>query len=520
MGDPQEARPSSVPSLTSPQEGKLHAILAMCKQMNAERDLPALFDLVAREATQLLEADRASIFLLDDAKQQLWSQVALESEPIRFDARLGIAGAAALTGETINVSNAQNDPRFYSGVDDRGRYRTRTILCVPLQTATGNILGAFEVLNKKGGPFTEADEHVLRTLASQAAVAIETAQVLGEIRRQRDTLLEENTQLRREVEERFATQNIIGTSEPIQRIIRIIEQIRDSPVNVLITGESGTGKELVAKALHYSSPRARHSFVALNCAALPDNLVESELFGIEKGIATGVEQRSGRFEDANGGTLFLDEIGDLSLTAQAKILRVLQENMVERIGRKRPIPINVRLIAATNKDLDAEMAEGHFREDLYYRLKVVHLQTPSLRDIAEDIPLLANHFLTAACQEFQKPEKTLSPATLRCLSAYHWPGNVRQLENEMRQAVALARRKAIGPDDLSEAVRGQTAQPVVEVNPEASRSLKDIVSDVEKQYIIEALQAHRNNQQQTAKTLGISRQGLIKKMKRYGITTS
>ena len=161
-----------------------------------------------------------------------------------------------------------------------------------------------------------------------------------------------------------------------------------------------------------------------------------------------MEQRSGRYEDADGGTLFLDEIGELTLTAQAKILRVLQENVVERIGRKRAMPINVRVLAATNKDLDAEMKDGNFREDLFYRLKVIHLQTPSLRSIQEDIPLLANHFLTAACEEFQKPHKTLNPEAVRRLSAYHWPGNARQLENEMRQAVALARRKTIGPDDL------------------------------------------------------------------------
>ena len=519
MEERQTPTTQSVIASEDPQQDKLRAILAMCQKMNAERDLPALFDLIAREATRLMEADRASIFLLDTDKQELWSQVALDSGPIRFDARLGVAGATALTGETINVSNAQNDPRFYPGVDTQMHYRTRTILCVPLQTAGGNMLGAFEVLNKKGGPFTKADEHILRTLAAQASVAIETVQMLGEIRCQRDSLLEENTQLRREVEERFATQNIVGMSEPIQRIVRTIEHIRESPVNVLVTGESGTGKELVAKALHYSSPHAHRPFVALNCAAIPDNLVESELFGIEKGVATGVEQRSGKFEEANGGTLFLDEIGDLSLTAQAKILRVLQENVVERVGRKHATPIDVRVIAATNKDLDEAMQNGRFREDLYYRLKVVHLHIPPLRAIQEDIPLLANHFLTAACQELNKPQKALSPAALRRLRAYPWPGNSRQLENEMRQAVALVRRKTIGEDDLSEAVRGPSLDQPAEAALDTPRPLKDIVSDVEKQCIVEALHANQNNQQRTAKALGISRQGLIKKMKRYTITT-
>ena len=176
-------------------------------------------------------------------------------------------------------------------------------------------------------------------------------------------------------------------------MVRLVERIRDSLVNVLITGESGTGKELVAKAIHYTSPRARRPFVALNCAALPETLVESELFGIEKGVATGVNSRVGQFQKADGGTLFLDEIGDLSLTAQAKILRVLQERVVERVGGRTSIPVDVRLLAATNKDLEAEIAKGTFREDLYYRIKVIHIHMPPLREIREEIPLLANHFL-------------------------------------------------------------------------------------------------------------------------------
>ena len=207
--------------------------------------------------------------------------------------------------------------------------------------------------------------------------------------------------------EGFSTQKIVGMSHKVESIIRLIDQIRDCSVDVLIQGESGTGKELVARALHYNSPRANGPFVALNCAALPDNLVEAELFGIEKGVATGVERRTGKFEAANRGTLFLDEIGDLNLTAQAKLLRALQERAVDRVGTTKPIPIDIRIIAATNRDLLGAIREKQFREDLYYRVKVIRIQTPPLREITEDIPLLANHFLEKHCQAMNVESKKL-----------------------------------------------------------------------------------------------------------------
>src|SRR3954469_1286535 len=373
---------------------RLAAILAISQKMNSQRELSALLDLIAREAISLLDCDRASIFLLDSERNELWSKVALGSDEIlRFDARRGIAGTTALTGATINVRDAYSDPRFYTGIDDRTGYRTRNLLAVAMHNQPGETVGAFEVLNKRLGVFTSRDEESLGALASHAASAIETAQLIGELKRNHEELEEQNAHLRREVESRYSTHGIIGGGQRIQQVVRLIERIRDSVVNVLITGESGTGKELVAKAIHYNSPRAKKAFVALNCAALPEPLVESELFGIEKGVATGVNSRVGQFQKADGGTLFLDEIGDLSPTAQAKILRVLQERVVERVGARAPIPVDVRLLAATNKDLASEIAKGAFREDLSYRIKVIHIHMPPLRDIREEIPLLASHFL-------------------------------------------------------------------------------------------------------------------------------
>jgi Nif-specific regulatory protein len=496
---------------------RLAAILAICQKMNSERDLGALLDLIAREATSLLDCERASIFLLDRERNELWSKVALGSDEIlRFDARRGIAGTAALTGNVINVKDAYSDPRFYTAIDDRTGYRTRNVLAVPVRNQDGAIVGSFEVLNKHQGAFTARDEESLFALASNAANAIETAQLIGELRRNHDQLEQQNAHLLREVENRYSTHGIIGTGQKIQQVVRLIERIRDSVVNVLITGESGTGKELTAKAIHYNSPRARRPFVALNCAALPETLVESELFGIERGVATGVQQRLGQFQKADGGTLFLDEIGDLSLTAQAKILRVLQERVLERVGGRTAIPVDVRLLAATNKDLEAEIARGNFREDLYYRIKVIHIHMPPLRDIREEIPLLANHFLKEYCRETARGAMEFCPEVLRKLTTAAWPGNVRQLRNEVTRLAACARGHRIEEEDLSEGVPepGPSRVPAPSSRPQ---SLKKAVAELERRMITEALTGTKNNQQQAAKMLGLSRQGLINKMKRYSL---
>jgi Nif-specific regulatory protein len=490
-------------------------MLALSQKMNSERDLGTLLDLIAREATSLLDCDRASIFLLDREKNQLWSKVALGSDEIlRLDASLGVVGHAVQSGEPVNVKDAYHDPRFYHAIDERSGYRTHTLLAVPMRNQHGDIIGAFEALNKKAGVFTEHDQEALTGLATHAAVAIETAQLVGALRRTQDELAEQNGHLRREVESRFSTHGIICAGARMQQVVRLIERIRDSSVSVLITGESGTGKELAAKAIHYTSPRSRKPLVALNCAALPDTLVESELFGIEKGVATGVEFRIGHFQKADGGTLFLDEIGDLSLAAQAKILRVLQEHVVERVGGRTPLRVDVRVLAATNKDLPVAIAKGTFREDLYYRLNVIHVQMPPLREIREEIPLLANHFLSEYCKESGRPMLRFAPAVLRHLVTREWPGNVRQLRNEVMRLAACCSGDLIVEDDLWETLpppRHDSPPPV----PRAK--LKDAVEDLERRMIAQVLSETRDNQLQAARSLGLSRQGLINKMKRYAL---
>jgi Nif-specific regulatory protein len=321
----------------------------------------------------------------------------------------------------------------------------------------------------------------------------------------------------REVESRYSTHGIICAGARMQEVVRLIERIRDSLVNVLITGESGTGKELAAKAIHYTSPRARKPFVALNCAALPETLVESELFGIEKGVATGVQSRMGQFQKADGGTLFLDEIGDLSLAAQAKILRVLQERVVERVGGRTPFSVDVRLLAATNRDLTLEIAKGAFREDLYYRLKVIHIHMPPLRDIREEVPLLANHFLKEYCREIGRTAMQFSPEVVRKLAALDWPGNVRQLRNEVMRMAACAPGNVIVEEDLWAGIPTPGSSLPIAPALTSKTTLKEAVEDLERRMIAETLKATRNNQLQAARQLGLSRQGLINKMKRYEI---
>jgi len=510
---PDAGRSGSPPSVADRTE-KLVETLNSCRPISSVDDVISLLDRITAQVAELLQADRVTIFFLDWEKCELWSVIRHENQKriIRFDARLGIAGATAMSGQIINAPDAYQHPLFFQEVDKKTGYRTRTLLAVPLRNADGNIIGVGEALNKRDGPFTEDDAEVLRSLATHLFDTIETTQL--------DKLLpdqqwQEKKASEKEIGGGYSTRNIIGISHRIQAIIRLIDQIRHSSVDVLIEGESGTGKELVARALHYNGPRLQGLCLALNCAALPENLLESELFGIEKGVATGVDRRIGKFEQASGGTLFLDEIGNMSLTAQAKILRALQERTIDRVGGKKTVPIDVRIISATNKNLETAIKEGLFREDLYYRLRVIHIQMPSLREIPEDIPVLANHFFTKYCQAMGTEPKHLTPAALEAITHYSWPGNTRQLENEIKRLVASVRGAIITEDDLDPAIRACSAEQAE--SPETPTSRKQLVpalEALERRMIQDALREAGGNKQKAAHALGLSRQGLIKKLKR------
>src|SRR6266513_1610158 len=379
---------------------KYTALVDISCRLNSEKNFDQLLKLIADEATKHLDAERATIFILDKQKGELWAKIALGvSDTIRFDSRLGIAGAVLISAKPMIVEDAYKSPLFYPSIDSITGYHTRNVLSVPLRNPKQEVIGVFQVLNKREGRFTTEDEHFVLALANQAAVALENSFVLSDLENRQQELIQENQHLRKEIEERFTNKSILGTNAKMNDIRSVIEKSAEINVSVLITGENGTGKELSARAIHYMSPRRSKPFVAVNCAALPEALVESELFGIEKGVATGVERRVGRIESANGGTLFLDEIGDLSLTAQAKLLRVLQEREVEWVGGRKPVPIDIRLIAATNKDLKGEIQQNRFRQDLFFRLNVIHIRMPSLKEIRADIPLLAMYFLKKHSKE-------------------------------------------------------------------------------------------------------------------------
>lgn len=350
-------------------------------------------------------------------------------------------------------------------------------------------------------------------------------------------LSREVVRLRQEIEEKFHLGNIVTVSPKMMEIFSIVERVSSSDVSVLIQGESGTGKELIARAIHYSSPRRTRDFVPVNCAALPENLLESELFGYEEGAFSGAKRRKpGKFELASGGTLFLDEVGDLPISMQPKILRAIEEKVIERLGGTQRVPVDVRVVAATNRDLRKEVLEERFRKDLYYRLAVICITVPPLRERPEDIPVLAKHFLKECCTKAGKLVPVLDDGAIASLVSYHWPGNVRELKNVMQQVGLLCDGSVIRKGDLPilfprqmgyPMVTGfvQTASPVFGADQcqdtPAEIPLKELRtrswSDIERQQIADALRRFNGNRTKAAAYLGISRRSLLDKIKKYGL---
>jgi DNA-binding NtrC family response regulator len=331
---------------------------------------------------------------------------------------------------------------------------------------------------------------------------------------ERERLLAENRYLHQELEERYSFSGIVGSSPGMHRVFDIASSVAASNASVLVTGESGTGKELIARSIHFSSPRKEKPFIVLNCAALSEGVLESELFGHERGAFSGaVATKKGRFELADQGTLFIDEVGEMSLAAQVKLLRVIQEHEFERVGGTRTIQTDVRIVAATNKNLETEVKRGAFREDLYYRLNVVNIHLPPLRDRREDIEPLARHFLGRYTRETGKKIDQISPRALSCLLAYDWPGNVRELQNAMERAVVLAKGGVITPRDFPQGLQGQD-QICLQL-PERGGSLTEILEDLERQLILQTLHREGGSQTRAAAALGIKRTTLRYKMEKY-----
>jgi transcriptional regulator with PAS, ATPase and Fis domain len=355
----------------------------------------------------------------------------------------------------------------------------------------------------------EAREYRLEALVEELTL---TKKKLEEASRRLKT---ENQHLKSHLKDQFSPGRIVGKSPAIIKVLEAVKRVADTPVSVLIYGETGSGKELIAKSLHFSSNRRENPFVAINCSAIPETLFESELFGIEKGVATGVDKRMGKIAQASGGTLFLDEIGDLPLAGQAKLLRVIEEREVTPVGSRKAIPVDLRIVAATNKDLKEEIAKGDFREDLFYRLNVVQLVVPPLRRRPDDIELLARIFLDNYCRNMGRSAMRFSSEAMKAFKAHCWPGNVRELQNEVERAVALCIDTTIGLEDLSDTVRNDcdptTCSPAQEVSPPGE------LKDVEREMIVKTLAQTGGNKTHAAKLLGITREGLRKKIKRLGL---
>ncbi len=331
---------------------------------------------------------------------------------------------------------------------------------------------------------------------------------------ERERLLAENRYLHAELEGRYDFSGIVGGSPAMQQVYEMASSVAASNANVLITGESGTGKELLARSIHFSSPRKEKPFIVLNCAALSEGVLESELFGHEKGAFSGaLETRKGRFERADQGTLFIDEVAEMSMSAQVKLLRVIQEHVFERVGGNRTISVDVRIVAATNKRLEDQVRDGRFREDLYYRLNVVNIPIPPLRARREDIEPLSRYFLQKYVKETGRKITDMSPRALSCLLAHDWPGNVRELQNAMERAVVLARSEVLTPRDFPQGLQGDD-QICLQI-PEKGGSLTEILEDLERQLILQTLQREEGSQTRAADALGIKRTTLRYKMEKY-----
>ncbi|RKY24400.1 MAG: sigma-54-dependent Fis family transcriptional regulator [Planctomycetota bacterium] len=528
-------------------------LLEINLDISAEHNLSKLLDKSIDTVIEVINAERGYLILLD-RKGDLRFEVARGIDHREPDAGLPPAISRSITRRTIETgravitNNAEEDARFadFASVQD---FQLRSIMCAPLKIKE-DIIGALYVDNRSiKGNFSQKDLDLLETICAQAAIAIENAQLVEDNLKQQRKLLaakEEvellNKQLAEKVqrqshelaavrrslersqmclETKYNYDNIIGRSEPLQRVFRLLDRTTETDVPVLIQGESGTGKELVARAIHFNGPRKSHPFISENASSISESLFESELFGHVKGAFTGaVSDRKGLFELADKGTLFLDEIGDLSMDMQSKLLRVIENGEIRRVGGKDIHKVDVRIITATNKDPAALVKQGLFREDLYYRLNVVKIVLPPLRERREDIPLLAEHFLKEHAEKTGTPLKALSPEASAALAEYDWPGNVRELENEIcRLAVLSASSPVITPEFVSPHIRNATPSSTVTI-PEQPRNLHATIEEIEKRIIVKTLNGCGGNKSKSARILGLSRDGLRKKMLRYGINTT
>jgi transcriptional regulator with GAF, ATPase, and Fis domain/Tfp pilus assembly protein PilF len=539
LAEPEPREPATRSSISNVLYDRrwVKRVLAINKRLNSEQRLPHLLELIMDTAIELTEAERGFLLLLEDDGNlsvkvaRNIDQQSLEGEELSLSR--SIAEKAALGAEPVVAIDAAEDNRFREALSVSD-LRLRSVLAVPL-VLKGRGVGTIYVDHRlRQGVFGGEEVSLMQDIAEQAAIAIGNARLLAENRRKAEEIERLNQKLVRKVDSqreelaqareelrssrqalqlRYDYGNIIGRTPKMLELFQLLDRVTETDLPVVVQGESGTGKELVARAIHHNGRRSSKPFVGENCGAIPETLLESVLFGHVKGAFTGAERdRKGLFEVASGGTLFLDEVGEMSPAMQTKLLRVLQDGELRRVGGTQTITTDVRIIAASNRDLSQLVSEGRFREDLFYRLNVIQIQIPPLRERREDIPVLVEHFLG----KHSRGERRVSPEALGSLMGYLWPGNVRELENEIMRAAALGGER-IGVKDLSPQIAASV--PLALADPD-DLDLRARVEHLERELILRALKRTGGNNTRAAKLLGLSRYGLLKKIQRYDLSQS
>lgn len=492
----------------------LLALLDASQSVLGELELSEVFRRIAKHATHVLNADASSVLLYDADTNQLTFSAAVG--PVgqqligeKFDAQLGIAGEAIKSKRAVIVDDARQNQNFFPGIDAKTQMRTRSVMAAPLMHRD-QVLGVVEVLNPIGRDHFEShDLELFQLFANMISAAAANAKT-------HQSVVQQAKALRQSI----SSSPMIGQSATLTRVLELCKRVAQSDATVLLCGETGTGKELCSKSIHDFSKRADKAFIAINCAALPESLLESELFGHEKGAFTGaIGQKLGRFEMAHEGTLFLDEIGEISPAIQSKLLRVLEQREIIRVGGTQTISCNVRIIAATNRNLKAEVSAGRFREDLYYRLNVFPITLPPLRDRIDDLTLLIDHFIQSLSPKLGVQPAPISDPAMMAMMKYNWPGNIRELRNIIERCLLLASGETINLDHLPIEIAQQYALSDQSLTTtETDEPAKSRLAEHEKALILKALQETGWNQSAAARQLGISRDHLRYRVKKYNLS--
>lgn len=495
---------------------ELQSLHRLALAVSSATELDSIINTILDEATKLTHAQHGSILISKDHTEAGGKFTTLVRHGTKTHETLiqkmcmMIAGWVLRSRQSLFENNILEDSRF-KGLKLIG-LPLKSVLAAPIQTK-GEIIGVLILHNNEDEEsFTDNDLRLVNIIASQSAPVLENARLIHQLK-------EENVHLQKEVERKYSFKEIVGRSPAMDKIFKLLEKIIPTDARVLIHGESGTGKELIARAIHYNGPRKDKRFVAIDCGALPENLLESELFGHVRGAFTGAtESKKGLFHIADGGTLFLDEINNTSPALQAKLLRVIQENEIRAVGSTKTIKVDVRILCAASHDLADAVKDGSFREDLFFRLKVLTVKLPPLRERREDIPILASHFLNKYAKAHRKSLQGFTKEAMDLLRPYRWPGNVRELEYTIEHCVVLAEpdKRLVDPELLPEEL--QNAQsPFQIVSDQQNLALDAAVENLERTMVSDALKKHGGNRTKAAESLGLSRRGLLNKIERYGL---